>query len=73
MNDCYTLRDCPLNTKLTIAECDCEERFCVMGIREGEEVEFVKECPFGGTVICKTRLGSLCFRRSELNLVLVKH
>lgn len=43
-----------------------------MGVREGEVVEFIQECPFGGTVICKTRLGSMCFRRTELNLVLVK-
>lgn len=58
----------PLHQEFIITSCNCEERFNLMGIRDGEIFKLIEECPFGGTVILQNRLGLFCVRRDEIEL-----
>jgi Fe2+ transport system protein FeoA len=65
----FSLKDLPPHLKVSIVLCKGDERFKIMGLREGEQIEILSECCFGGTVIIKTRQGNICVRRSELDLI----
>ena len=65
----FCFADLPKNEKALITSCCCDERIEMFGFRVGEIIEIVEECPFGGTVIVKTRLGFVCVRRNEINLL----
>jgi Fe2+ transport system protein FeoA len=54
------------NVKAQILECSCDERLKIFGLRPGEILIIIGECPFGGTIIVQTRMGQFCVRRNEI-------
>lgn len=61
------LQNLPLHTKAIVESCD-NERFSLMGLKPGEEIEIICECPFKGTIEVCCRQGKFCIRRNEVNI-----